>query len=77
MSKQFYLVIQQTDDGLHIDKRTKEEIEEALNSGDLAEPLLDGFPKFYDGFFDNKGTIILKAEQVFPKPVEKITRYEL
>jgi hypothetical protein len=73
-----YLVINQTDDGPHIDLLPKATLHERLNSDWYSGPFLNQLPQFYDGQFQRNGVIILEVGRlVVPREKKTVTEWEL
>ena len=74
IANEVYLMVSQTEDGLYFNQTSKEEVLEFMNDGEK-KTILDHIPKFYDGYFKEYGTFILKAEVIIPKVVTEVTKY--
>jgi len=85
MENETYFVITSGDDGIHIVTLPKHEIEKRITEQYYGSDalLLDKLPLIDNGYFsipgkgDQTPVLIIKGEIVVPKPVEKVTRYEL
>ncbi len=85
MENDTYFVITSSEDGINIETLSKHEIEKRVTEHYYGAHalLLDKLPRIADGYFsipekgDRTPVLIIRGEIVVPKPVERVTRYEL
>ena len=82
MSKENYFVITSGEDGISISPMSKEELEKGLKEDDWGKvKFLKQIPEIDKGCWyddeDEPSILIIKGEIIVPKPVKKVTQYEI
>lgn len=83
MGDENYFVITSGEDGISISRMSRKELEKSLKDDEWGKvKFLKHLPSIDKGCFqdndeDEPSTLIIKGEIVIPKPVTKVTEYEI